>query len=120
SFTPRGQGPEVTEEREPEAEPIRPQARQVELATALGARLVEMNDLDRIVDATVEELHGAFGFFACSVIHRRDEENLEMLASRGNAQHTALVDRALRERRTDAADGEVAMPIWIGPELWGA
>src|SRR5205814_4736643 len=59
-------------------------------------------------------------FFACSVIRRRDDENLEVLASRGNAAHTAVVDRALRERRTVTADGELATPVWIGPELWGA
>jgi diguanylate cyclase (GGDEF)-like protein len=131
-----------------ETEPLRKQARQLELANALGARLAEMNDIEQIVDVTVEELQGAFGYFLSAVARIRDEETLEVLTVRGEVQvgsatwtvprSAGVVGRALRERRTvvvgdvtrdpdyfstpatEAAASEIAVPIWLGNELWGA
>src|SRR5204862_6162942 len=125
------------------------QARQLELANALGARLAQMNDVGQIVEAAVEELNGAFGYFVCAVIRIRDEDTLEVLAARGQAagvsgtrltipRSRGVVGRAIRERKaalvgdvtrdpdyfstapTADVASELAVPIWLGSELWGA
>jgi response regulator RpfG family c-di-GMP phosphodiesterase len=109
-----------------------------------------MNDLEAILNATVDELNGAFGYFICSVIRARGEDQLEVLAARGEAAEamsgghwtlprgSGIVGRAVRERRTIlvndvmrdrdyfatpatvAAGSELVVPVWLGPELWGA
>jgi diguanylate cyclase (GGDEF)-like protein len=131
-----------------ETEPLRRQARQLELANALGARLAQMKDIGEIVDATVDELQGAFGFFVSAVIRIRDDETLEVLSARGEAEvggtamtiprRAGVVGRAIRERAaaivgdvtrdpdyfatppTEGVLSELAVPIWLGNELWGA
>jgi diguanylate cyclase (GGDEF)-like protein len=118
----RGGEPEVVESPSPEpppgaqaldGEPLRRRNRQLTLANALGARLSEMTVVDEIVDAAVEELHRAFGYFTCAVVRRSaDEESIDLLAGRGAAYSTpepekwsqpiasGVIGRCLRERRT--------------------
>jgi diguanylate cyclase (GGDEF)-like protein len=133
-----------------EAEPLPEHARQLGLADALGARLAQMTDLDQIVETTVDELNGAFGYFICSVIRARGDEDVTVLAARGEAAEAmqgthwtlppgaGLVGRALRERRTVVVNdvsrdpdyfstpataavlSELVAPVWLGSELWGA
>jgi diguanylate cyclase (GGDEF)-like protein len=155
----RGGEPEPVEAPAPEAipgsqaldgEPLRRRNRQLTLANALGARLSEMTVVDEIVEAAVEELHRAFGYFNCTVVRRsEDGESIELLAARGAAAGAAaawssmpiaagVIGRCLRERRTvlvndvgrdpdyfstsetEAVRSELVAPIWVGPELWGA
>jgi len=95
-----------------DGEPLRRRNRQLTLANALGARLSEMTVVDEIVQAAVEELHRAFGFFTCAVVRRSgDGEAIDLLAGRGAAYSTqaanewsqpigaGVIGRALRERR---------------------
>jgi response regulator RpfG family c-di-GMP phosphodiesterase len=133
-----------------ETEPPRRHERQLELANVLGARLAEMNDIEQILDATVEELNGAFGYFICSVIRARGDRDLEVVAARGEAAEAmsganwtlprgaGIVGRAVRERRTVLvndvtgdrdyfatpatvpAGSELVVPVLLGSELWGA
>jgi diguanylate cyclase (GGDEF)-like protein len=133
-----------------ETEPPRRHARQLELANVLGARLAEMNDIEQILDATVEELNGAFGYFICSVIRARGDRDLEVVAARGEAAEVmsganwtlprgaGIVGRAVRERRTVLVNdvtrdrdyfatpatappgSELVVPVLLGSELWGA
>ena len=44
-------------------ERLRKRTRQLALANALGARLAAMTDVDEILEAAVDELHRAFGYF---------------------------------------------------------
>src|SRR5437764_7431281 len=75
-----------------ESEPLRKRNRQLTLANALGARLSEMTDVGEIVDAAVDELHRAFGYFTCAVVRPAGEETLEAVAGRG-AAYTSLTQR---------------------------
>jgi diguanylate cyclase (GGDEF)-like protein len=96
-----------------DGEPLRRRNRQLTLANALGARLSEMTVVDEIVEAAVEELHRAFGYFTCAVVRRSDGgETIKLLAGRGAAYAgqepmewsqpvgTGVIGRALRERRS--------------------
>jgi diguanylate cyclase (GGDEF)-like protein len=132
-----------------EGEPLRKRNRQLILANALGARLSEMTDVDEIVEAAVDELQRAFGYFTCAVMRPADSETIEALAGRGAAYErlsdswrqpmsAGVIGRCLRERRTvvvddtardadyfagettDAVRSELVAPIWVGSDLWGA
>jgi diguanylate cyclase (GGDEF)-like protein len=118
----RGGEPEHVEAPAPEpppgsraldGEPLRRRNRQLTLANALGARLSEMTVVDEIVEAAVEELHRAFGYFTCAVVRRsEDGETIRLLAGRGVAYgalevaewsqpvSAGVIGRALRERRS--------------------
>jgi diguanylate cyclase (GGDEF)-like protein len=96
-----------------DGEPLRRRNRQLTLANALGARLSEMTVVDEIVDAAVEELHRAFGYFTCAVVRRSEEgEKIRLCAGRGAAYanleadewsqpiSAGVIGRCLRERRS--------------------
>src|SRR4051794_2718747 len=109
-------------------EPLREQARQIDAANALGARIAELTDIDEITEVVTGELAGAFGYALAQVLRCRDEDTLEVLSARGEAAPdrgvvlpigVGIVDRALRERRTAIAASELAVLIWLGSELWG-
>ena len=132
-----------------ESEPLRKRNRQLTLANALGARLSEMTDVGDIVEAAVDELHRAFGYFTCAVVRPVEGEAVEAVAGRGAAYASlpppwrqplsaGVIGRAFRERRTvvvgdterdpdyfssettEAVRSELVSPIWVGSELWGA
>ena len=127
---------------------LRKRTRQLGLANELGARLAGMTDVDGILEATVEELHRAFGYFLCAVV--RDEDGrVSAAAVRGDAflrlglqnwsqpREQSLIGRCLRTKRPVLVDdvtaepeylataetvdvrSELIVPLWVGGELWG-
>ena len=130
-------------------ERLRKRTRQLALANELGARLAAMTDPHEILDAAVDELHRAFGYFCVAAV-RAGEDRVEAEALRGGpflrrldqrwAQppDTGLIGRCLRTRRavlsgdvqgepdynptpeTQEVRSELVVPLWIGDELWGA
>jgi GAF domain-containing protein len=131
-------------------ERLRKRTRQLALANALGARLAAMTDVEQIWDAAADELHRAFGYFCVAIIRLRDDGHVESVAGRGapflalgeqswsQPSGDGLIGRALRERRpvvsndvaaepeyrptpeTLATAAELAVPLFVGGELWGA
>ncbi len=140
---PAGSGREQTER-------LRKRTRQLALANALGTRLAAMTDPQEIIEAAVDELHRAFGYFLCAVIRIRSDGYVQSAAGRGEAfealaeqnwaqpRSAGLIGRCLRERRPviarDVSDlpdycvtsetgdvrSELVVPLWVGEELWGA
>jgi diguanylate cyclase (GGDEF)-like protein/PAS domain S-box-containing protein len=124
-------------------------ARQLALANALGERLHEMADIREIAEATVEELHRAFGYHMCAVI-RVGGDRVDALAVRGSPfvalamrdwtqpVGDGLIGRCLRERapllvNDVRADGdyvvtpetadvraELVAPLLVEGGVWGA
>jgi diguanylate cyclase (GGDEF)-like protein len=135
-------------EREwPEArldERLRKRTRQLALANELGARAAALTRPEAILDAAVEELHRAFGFFHASAIRLRADGYVEAVRVRGpgapqweQPAEAGLVGRCLRTRRpvvsndvraepdyvaTEATQdvcSELVVPLWVGDELFG-
>ena len=132
-----------------QAERLQKRTRQLVLANALGARLAGMQDADDIVDAAVDELHRAFGYFLCAVVQIRDDGFVDAAALRGDPflrlgeqqwsqpRHAGIIGRCLRERRvvlvndvttepsyestaeTGGTRAELVAPVWVGGRLWG-
>ena len=133
-----------------QTERLRKRTRQLSLANALGTRLAAMTDPQEIMEATVDELHRAFGYFLCSVVRIRDDGYIHLAAGRGEPfvalagrewtqpRSAGVIGRCLRERRPvivndaqqesdfndtpETADvcAELVVPLWVGGELWGA
>jgi len=133
-----------------QTERLRKRTRQLSLANALGTRLAAMTESQQIIEATVEELHRAFGYFLCAVLHIRDDGYIYCAAGRGDffvelaerqwtqPRSAGVIGRCLRERRPvivndtqkepdynvtpETADvrAELVVPLWVGGELWGA
>ena len=125
-------------------------SRQLALANALGARLDGMTGVREIAEATVEELHRAFGYHMCALIRVRDDERVDALAVRGSpfvalamrdwSQPLAdgVIGRCLRERAPvlindvhsdpsyavtpETADvrSELVAPLLVEGDVWGA
>jgi GAF domain-containing protein len=125
-------------------------SRQLALANALGARLDGMTDLVEIAEATVEELHRAFGYHLCAVIRVREDDHVEALAVRGSPfvalamrdwtqpVSDGMIGRCLRERAPllvnavhddpdyvvtpETADvrSEMVAPLLVEGSVWGA
>jgi diguanylate cyclase (GGDEF)-like protein len=140
--------PSVTFELAERDERLRKRTRQLGLANALGARLAGMTDVQEILEATVDELHRAFGYFLCAVV-REEDGMVGASAVRGDAflrldlrgwrqpRELGLIGRCLRTRRsvlvndvqaaadynataeTTAVGSELVVPLWVGGELWG-
>jgi len=129
---------------------LRKRTRQLVLANALGARLSTITDVQEILDAAVEELNRAFGYYLCSIIRIREDGHVESAAARGEAfreltgrrwtqpMGDGVIGRCLRERRpmivpdvaedpdyhhtpeTTAVRCEVCVPLFVDGRLWGA
>jgi diguanylate cyclase (GGDEF)-like protein/PAS domain S-box-containing protein len=125
-------------------------SRQLALANALGARLDGMTDLHEIAEATVEELHRAFGYHMCAVVRVREDERVDALAVRGSPfvalamrdwsqpVSDGMIGRCLRERapllvndvRSDPhyqvtpetidVRSELVAPLVVEGDVWGA
>ncbi len=125
-------------------------SRQLALANALGARLHGMTDLREIAEATVEELHRAFGYHMCAVIRVREDDRVDALAVRGSPfvalamrdwsqpVSAGMIGRCLRERapllvndvRSDPdyqvtpetidVRAELVAPLVVEGDVWGA
>jgi diguanylate cyclase (GGDEF)-like protein len=135
--------------REQTAE-LRKRTRQLALAGTVAARVAILDDEQEIVEAAVYEIQRAFQFAFTAVLRVRDDGYVESLAMRGVALRrlgferwaqpveSGLIGRCVRERRAvlsgdvhsepdyrlvpDLAEvrSELATPIWVGTELWGA
>ena len=130
-----------------QTEILRKRSRQLALANELGTRLSAMTTPGDIVEAAVDALHDAFGYFLCSALVLREDGVAESVAERGAAlldvttgwtisSDTGLVGRCLREGRPvmvgdvsadpDYQPGppgvrsELCVPVWAGERLWGA
>jgi diguanylate cyclase (GGDEF)-like protein len=127
---------------------LRKRSRQLGLANELGARLAGMTDVEAILEATVEELHRAFGYFLCAVVRDLDGQ-VSAAAVRGDAflrlglahwsqpRDHGLIGRCLRTKRPVLVDdvydqpeyqptdethdvrSELVVPLWVGEALWG-
>jgi diguanylate cyclase (GGDEF)-like protein/PAS domain S-box-containing protein len=125
-------------------------SRQLALANVLGARLDGMTELREIAEATVEELHRAFGYHLCAVIRVRQDDRVDALAVRGSPfvalamrewsqpASEGMIGRCLREREPllvndvrqdpdyavtpETADvrSELVAPLMVEGEVWGA
>ena len=130
-------------------ERLRKRSRQLALANALGARLAAMTDAHAILEAAVEELNRAFGYYLVAVVREREDGRVDAAALRGEAfqrlldlqwsqpRDEGLIGRCLRERRpvltndvraepdysdtseTASVQSELVVPVWVGEELWG-
>jgi hypothetical protein len=130
-------------------ERLRKRTRQLALANQLGARLAGMTDVQEILDATVEELHRAFGYFLCALVRDLGDGMVAAQAVRGEAfqrlglqrwsqpRDHGLIGRCLRTQRlvlvndvAGAADyddtpettdvrSELVVPLWVADRLWG-
>jgi diguanylate cyclase (GGDEF)-like protein len=114
-------------------------------AIAVGATLSRLLDPRVIASTTVEQLCGRLGYERCLLVALDDDGDVVVLAAAGAAsgeegrtrsEDVGAVGRCLRERRPvivhDAsrdslrrglAEGmcaQLAMPVYSGPELWGA
>jgi diguanylate cyclase (GGDEF)-like protein len=140
--------PPVTFDAAEREERLRKRTRQLGLANELGARLAGMTDVEAILEATVEELHRAFGYFLCAIVRDRDGR-VSAAAVRGDAflrlglshwsqpRDEGLIGRCLRTKRpvlvedvhghpdynatdeTTDVRSELIVPLWVGEELWG-
>ena len=128
---------------------LRKRTQQLALANALGTRLAAMTEPQAILEAAVQELQQAFGYYMCSVDRVREDDFVECLAGRGRAfqrlveeswsqpREAGLIGRCLRQRRPvvsgnvyaepdyrpapDAGDvlSELVVPVWVAGTLWG-
>jgi diguanylate cyclase (GGDEF)-like protein len=132
-----------------ESDRLQQRTRQLVMANNLGTRLSAMTGADEILDAVVDELHRAFGFFICHIARIRGDVVVSV-AGRGElfaqlADHEweqplseGIIGRCLRERHVvlvedtredtdyganegvDETRSELCAPVWVGDELWGA
>ncbi len=135
--------------RDEAGERLRKRTRQLAAANALGTRLSAMTDVGEILDAVVEELHRAFGYYCCAAVRLRSDDHVESAAGRGDAflalgdrewcqpREVGLIGRCLREGRpvvtgdvlaepdylptpeTVAVRSELIVPLYVAGELWG-
>jgi diguanylate cyclase (GGDEF)-like protein len=119
-----------------ETEPLRKRTRQLTLANAFGARVAALTHVDDVVAATVDELRRAFGYSACFVVALEADGSLTAGRPWRELRASDAVERCLVERRSVKVDeivsrsaylaragdvrSEVAIPIVLGDELWGA
>jgi diguanylate cyclase (GGDEF)-like protein len=129
---------------------LRKRTRQLALAGAVASRVGVLDDEQEIVQAAVDEVQRAFQFALTAVLRVRADGYVESLAMRGVALgrlgvdrwaqplESGLIGRCVRERRAVLSGdvrsepdyrlvpglaevrSELATPIWVGPELWGA
>ncbi|HEY1358971.1 MAG TPA: GAF domain-containing protein [Thermoleophilaceae bacterium] len=133
-----------------QVERLRKRTRQLALANALGMRIAAIDTPDQLLDAAVEELQRAFGYYMCAIARIREDGYVELVAGRGKPferlgdrkisqpLEAGVIGRALRERRpivvndvmldadyrsveeSSESRAELTVPLWVGGELWGA
>jgi len=141
--------PALPDTRDEAGERLRKRTRQLAAANTLGARLSAMTDAGEILDAVVDELHRAFGYYCCAAVRVRPDGQVESAAGRGDLfvaladrewsqpREVGLIGRCLRERRpvmvsdvrgdpdfratpeTLAVRSELVVPLYVAGELWG-
>lgn len=131
-----------------ETEPLRKRNRQLALANELAVAVAGLTHVEEIAEAAVHELERAFGHQLSAVIVPAADGSLEALAVRGkglvsagrrpwrelrasDAVERCLVERrpvllnevvrgAIRLARSGEVGSEVAVPIIVDSQLWGA
>jgi response regulator RpfG family c-di-GMP phosphodiesterase len=108
-----------------------------------------MTDVQLILDATVEELHRAFGYFLCALVRDQGDGHVAAEAVRGDAfqrlglqrwrqpREHGLIGRCLGTQRpvlvndvatapdyddtpeTTDVRSELVVPLWVAEHLWG-
>ena len=111
--------------RDEAGERLRKRTRQLAAANALGTRLSAMTDVGEILEAVVDELHRAFGFFLCAAVRLRPDGHVESAAVRGDAflalgarewsqpRDVGLIGRCLREGRPVVSGDVQAEPDFL-------
>src|SRR5207248_7495444 len=66
-----------------ETEPLRQRSHQLALINPLGTRLAGLSRTDEIVEATVEELSGGFGYAVSALVTLGPGQSLDAVALRG-------------------------------------
>jgi diguanylate cyclase (GGDEF)-like protein len=123
--------------------------RQVQLTSALAARLAGIREVQAILDATVEETHAGMGASASAIVRLVSDGGHDLVAGAGPLGHPSLrgynatsgrglISRCLRERGvvlvpdvstepdyiatpvTEATRSELDVPISVDGRLWGA
>jgi diguanylate cyclase (GGDEF)-like protein len=126
-------------ERHPAEERDELQLRRLATVGTLGGRLARLLDQRAIADTAMRELAAALGYERCLLVRRDPDGGLAVVASRAapGAGEAApdpdpdlgpAVRRALAERRTvlepdvgaDHVGAELAVPVEVAGELWGA
>jgi diguanylate cyclase (GGDEF)-like protein len=94
----------------PESDRLQRRTRHLVMANNLGTRLSAMTRADEILDAVVDELHRAFGYYICQVVRLRAGGVVQSVVGRGEmyehlADHSweqpvtaGVIGRCLRER----------------------
>jgi diguanylate cyclase (GGDEF)-like protein len=94
----------------PESDRLQRRTRQLVMANSLGTRLSAMTRVDEILEAVVDELHRAFGYYVCHVVRLLDGGVVRSMQGRGEmyGQMTqteweqpvtaGVIGRCLRER----------------------
>jgi GAF domain-containing protein len=133
-----------------QTERLRKRTRELAVVNSVAVRLAELSDPMRIAEAAVDELDRGFEHFLSAILRVRGDGYLESVAVRGvgfmrlgidrwaQPLGAGLIGRAVRERRpvlsgdvraepdyrivpgTFDVRSEIAVPIWVGTELWGA
>jgi diguanylate cyclase (GGDEF)-like protein len=134
----------------PESDRLQRRTRHLVMANNLGTRLSAMTRADEILDAVVDELHRAFGYYICHIVRLRAGV-VQSVVGRGEMYTqmsdgrweqpvtTGVIGRCLRERHVivvaDTREdpdfvenedidpiplSELCAPVWVGDELWGA
>lgn len=123
--------------------------RHLELCGRLAARLTSAITEQEIVDAAVEEIHGALGFPLCAIVRLTGDGQVETAGSRGpiaedlagsgwrQSAGVGLIGRALRDREVVVSGdvrsepdyrptsetlevcSELCAPLWAGDRTWG-
>jgi diguanylate cyclase (GGDEF)-like protein len=139
-----------TAPRNTESDRLQQRTRQLVMANNLGTRLSAMTGADEIIDAVVDELHRAFGFYVCHIVRIREDDVVVNIAGRGELydnleeqcweqpQSAGVIGRCLRERHVVLVPdtqkdpdftappwivqprSELCAPVWVGGDLWGA
>ena len=132
-----------------QTERLRKRTQQLSMANSLGTRLAGMTAPQPILEAAVEELHRAFGYYLCAIVRIRQDDYVESVAGRGEPyarlggqrwyqpRDAGLIGRCLRERQpvfendvqaqpdyhptpeTEDVSAELVVPLWVGDALWG-
>jgi diguanylate cyclase (GGDEF)-like protein len=147
---PAQEQPRWTGGHNPESDRLQRRTRHLVMANNLGTRLSAMTRADEILDAVVDELHRAFGYYICHVVRLRGGV-VQSVVGRGEVYGqlsdahweqpvtSGVIGRCLRERHvivvTDTREdpdfleneeidpiplSELCAPVWVGDELWGA
>jgi diguanylate cyclase (GGDEF)-like protein len=125
---PAAEGPRWSGTHNPESDRLQRRTRQLVMANNLGTRLSAMTRVDEILEAVVDELHRAFGYYVCHVVRLLEGGVVRSLAGRGEMYgqmtdteweqpvSTGVIGRCLRERHVILVTDTVLDPDFMENE----